>query len=203
MDFLSKINIILNENNTLDEVVEILKTKCKPFVSAFKAQSPVDLLYRGIKNPKNGLYSILNVRKDRKPLSTPESVTKILDAEFLKYFGIKARTQTLFCTGLDGYAKEYGALYSIFPIGDFDLIWSPEIIDLFVTLPDNPEKLPPDEIIDLIDVKNNYKRGKNQLKKAIASGYEIMVVCDSYLAVKMGIDVHSFKKDLIKIIKSL
>ena len=74
----------------------------------------------------------LKVRTNREPMSTCKEIHKISDSIFYKEFGIKARSETLFCFPDWREAKSYGTYVNIIiPIGKFDFIWSKKIKDFY------------------------------------------------------------------------
>jgi hypothetical protein len=67
------------------------------------------------------------IRTDRKPKDTPLEMHQLLDKQFQKRFGIKARSNSLFCyfRNINSYLRDrsgYGVPYYIFPIGNFKTI---------------------------------------------------------------------------------
>jgi hypothetical protein len=73
----------------------------------------------------------LDVRKNREPLTTCKEFHELADKNFKKIFGIKARSETLFCFSGEKSSHSYGSYSSIIiPIGKFNYIWS-KIIDDF------------------------------------------------------------------------
>lgn len=155
-----------------DEAVDFMEKNCKPFLKAKRNLNPDDFLYRGIRGVPYDIF-MRDVRKNRQPLSTKREKHLELDKLFYEKFGIKARSQSLFCTSSPSDAKSYGPAWIIFPIGEYKILWSPEVVDLFVYLTQHPSK-PLKEVVSL------YRMGG--LKDAIKSGNEIMVSCDRYLA---------------------
>lgn len=75
------------------------------------------------------LYKI-PIRKDRKPMTTARLKHKHIDEWFNEKFGVKARSTGLFATPSFDDAGTYGTPGLVFPIGG-DVIWAPEIGDLF------------------------------------------------------------------------
>lgn len=94
------------------------------------------VLYRGTAKPVTKTM-ILPVRKDRKPSDTPEYLHYILDGYFYQRFGIKARSQTVFCTQSLMMAKRYGGAVSVIPKGKATFIYSRKIQDLYGALDNN------------------------------------------------------------------
>lgn len=125
----------LNEQNdgNIKEILEKIKKDCQPFLKDLKKASPLDdLLYSGRKKSESAFKG--TVRKNRNPKDTPLDVHNWLDNWFEENFGIKARSNSIITTGDSDVAKGYGNLYVIFPIGNYEIIWSPRINDLYTKL---------------------------------------------------------------------
>jgi hypothetical protein len=139
-----------------------------------------------------------HVQTERQPLDTPETVHKVMDEIFYKKFKVKARSQSIFCTGSEGIASAYGNPFLIFPIGKFTFLWSPQTKDMYDRIRRMGDEVnvrldrgarPSEEDLEkainfMEQVANGYI--KRDLQKAIASGHEIMVQCREYFAVDMG-----------------
>ena len=63
--------------------------------------------------------------KKRKPVSTPIEVHNFANAYFEDEFGVPFRNG-MFCTGDSTFARDYGNLYLVFPVGNFKYCWSPK-----------------------------------------------------------------------------
>ncbi|RUM46236.1 MAG: hypothetical protein DSY46_00480 [Hydrogenimonas sp.] len=93
----------------------------------------------------------------------------------MKKFGIRFRSQSIFCTGDIQSAKQYGEIAVIEPIGDFEICWSPKCHDL-IEIEDYPWMS-----IEEFIIENEYQIGN--LQKAIKSCNEIMLFCEKYKVV--------------------
>ena len=71
------------------------------------------------------------VRKDRVGKDMPEEMTHFFNVEFLKHFEFAPRSEGIFCTGKKSIADGYGWPFLVFPIGEFEYIWSEKVNDLF------------------------------------------------------------------------
>lgn len=117
----------LNEETTnSEEIIKILKKDCSEFLKLTNINNP---LYRGLKF--NMFFEKIKLNKNRKPVDMEQNISDILDDGFNSIFKVKARSQSIFCSGLDSNASKYGILYYIFPIKKFNYIWSPIIEDLY------------------------------------------------------------------------
>lgn len=153
------------------EILELIKRDCQPFLK----HHPDGLMFRGMKNKGVGAFK-QSVRGDRKPKNMLPELHSKIDDWFQTKFGIKARSETVFVTGDFNDARSYGKAYAVFPIGEFDFVWSPEVGDLFIVLHNETPSEVPDRLADL-------KYQTTDLKAAIDSYYEIMVRCKEYYAV--------------------
>lgn len=167
----------INEEN-IEDTIALLEKDCQPYLNKLSSRYFLkhDLLISGRNESKN--FITKDIRQDRKPRDVYPEIHEYIDKQFNKKFGIKARSQTLFCYSKVGDVSSYGNAYYIFPIGEFDVIWSKEWRDLYSTRPYMDlgfEKYKPffkDSIL------NTYEKGN--LKKAINSGNEIMLYCKSF-----------------------
>lgn len=99
--------------------------RCQPFLKESKGT----FMYRGMHGRDKMGYRV--PRKDRRPMDTPFGISNIVDDELQKQFGFKGRSQALFTTGKKGMAQRYGPSYAVFPQGDFNYVYSPNISDSF------------------------------------------------------------------------
>lgn len=175
--------------------IDLIRRDCKPFLNIWDQYG----LFRGmnlkseekvigtIKNQHAAAYKNFEVykrkvRKDRKPLSTSDKRHVEANKWFEDNFGVKARSEGLFCypKGLWQNASEYGKMYLIFPIGEFKIIWSPEVKDLFMQIDFGKEirRKNIDELLGSLEFQDN------DVKAALKSSSELMVICDEYYVVE-------------------
>jgi len=170
----------LNESiSDPDEIAFLIKKDCKPYLKQLNKLnfSNYNLLRSGRRNV--GYFKKLSVRMDRRPIDTPMDIHNWLDNWFHKKFGIKARSQTLFCTSDISFAGSYGSsIYYIFPISNFEIIWSNIVKDIY-----NQDSFRMGlEIFQerfLAGIRPN-SYGKGDLQGALKSGNEIMLYCKEY-----------------------
>lgn len=106
------------------EFFKQLVNDCQPFLNDIgKNNFDSQILWRGMSKSK-GSAGIANVNKNRKPLDTDISIHNIFDEWLFNTFGIKARSETVFCTGSEFTATGYGTAYAIFPVGEYKFIYS-------------------------------------------------------------------------------
>ena len=127
-------------------------------------------IYRGFSKLEDLPY-VKNTRKNRIPKNLNLRDHKLADQIFYEKFGIRFRSQSVFCTGDISSAKCYGDVAIIKPIGNYKICWSPICHD-FIEVEQSHLN-----IIDFIE-ENRYKIG--DLKEALDSGNEIMLFCERY-----------------------
>lgn len=165
----------MNENNTLDEIRNILKTKCKKFLREFLPEfNGVYYMWSG--RNISGYYDVRQVRKNRKPMSTPVKVQDRVDDMFEDEFGYRPRSNSIFVTGYRKEASTYGNVNMIFPLYDYKYLWNPKIKDFFISV--NYDQMQENELRRLI---KSYR--DDNLKEALSSKVEIMLTCKEYLVV--------------------
>lgn len=127
----------------------------------------------------------LKVRKDRSPANMHFDLHKSLDNWFKKNYGFKARSEALFVSlaDKDGFvtANIYGDTYLIYPIGEYNYIYSKKYADLWNSV-DIIDPYSDDEYIDIFMKRGNYVFNKNIND---AEDAEIMIDCDEYYAVEI------------------
>jgi len=188
---------LLEEEDDDDEdriltLAELIKQDCKKFL---KERSKDKLIYRGMSRsirPSGQVmigsstvpYYEKVVRNDRTPVSMPGRVHNMLDDWFYRKFHMFARSSTMFCYGEGAIkaASQYGKIHAVFPIGNFQYIWSKKVHDLFNLLDskqiiDNPHEE------DVVDLLNSLGYKSDDLKGAMSSSAEIMIKCYSYYAI--------------------
>jgi hypothetical protein len=136
-----KITELLAEDiSQLNVLIKLLKRDCAPFLREVEAP-----LYRGIYTRSSSLKKMGpdlfrgTVRKDRRPKDSSEELNANLNMGIERHLGIKnARDTSLFCSFSMSQANSYGTeVFLVFPIGDFQYIWSPFIADAYAALEDN------------------------------------------------------------------
>ena len=159
------------------ERIELIWKKCQPFLKQMKSSNfeNENLLYSGRRTGSQ--FAKKKVRKNRRPKDTPLDIHEWVDEWFYNKFGIRARSNTVFCINNRNYAMTYGKAYVVFPIGKFEVIWSHAIEDLYdkATMDMGLEYWKNDF---LSTYTKTYKKG--DLQGALKSGHEIMLHCKEY-----------------------
>ena len=181
------------------KVISELK-KCKPFINDLLKCKPFSLLYSGRRTSEN--WFVKNVRKDRKPRDMKIEIHNILDEVFYEKFGIKARSQTIFTTPNYNQTKTYtgtaGSAYIIFPMGEYEIIWSDRIYDLYGEIVGMYSKTKK----DFSEFVGEYYQ-KGNLCNAIRSKTEIMLYCNRYVAIKASREFEYAGSQAMEEIKNL
>lgn len=91
----------------------------------------------------------------------------------------------MFCTGDAGEASNFGRVFQVIPVNHFNYTWSPRVVDANYKFSPEYIGVSYDDLDDqewtaLFD--NMFFRGDDgSLRKAIASGHEIMIHCQNVL----------------------
>ena len=104
--------------STVQDKVQQIWHECKPFLEASNGIP----LYRGMKNLA-GKGTVLKKRvrlDDRTPKDMAGDLHNAINNFFVDKFGEEFRN-AMFCSGDDTEVTTYGAIYQIFPVGDFYL----------------------------------------------------------------------------------
>lgn len=114
---------------TVDDFQKMAKD-CKPFLKRLKRNNFDWFIFSGRKGTYKPFEKI-KIRKNRKPKDMPEIIHNALDEEFRDRFGVKARSQSFFVLMSPQATTEYGKPHYVFPVGDYKLIYSYKIDDLY------------------------------------------------------------------------
>lgn len=183
------------------KIVALLQKDCAPFM---KECVRGGFLYRGINSLNHGDAVLTvehngdeipvykkSVRQDRRPLNTSEEGQAMYDKWFEKKFGYKVRAESMFCFPEDMKQNidQYGSECLVFPIGDFQYVWSPKVADLQMYA---GERLGYASEIEVMLMLNKAGYKSTGLVSALGSRSEIMVRCKSYYAipVEFTFDIH-------------
>ena len=164
----------LNEKElSNEEILALIEKDCKPFLTDWRKLKTDKFLMSGRKD--DTFFTKKKVRKNRKPKSTPLSIHKLMNHWFHEKFGVKSRSNAVFCSFNEKLSNYYGKLFSIFPIGKYNAVSSKSISDLFVLFT-NMQEVNHQEIIKAME-KGNYT------DKLTYHENEIMITCKKYYMV--------------------
>jgi len=170
---------------------ETVKSDCAPYIKEISGDVSGTQLHRGVIGTKKP-YIAKRVRlEDRKPKDTSPEVHDAINQYFTKKFGAPFRN-AIFATSDVDQAGEYafggyrtGEIYTIFPVGKFKYIWSPQIPDLLDSIYeyDLPGTTAGGEWKRFADERlSTYQ--STDLKSAINSSHEVMIRCEEYYGIK-------------------
>lgn len=115
-----------------------VEKSCAPFLKELRRCSKENLLLRGI----GGKYSdkILHVKTlkgTRTPKDMDHRLSEYIDDLFFKKFHLRPRSEGFFGAGGFSTVKSYGYVHIIFPVGQYEYLWSPDVRDLYSDFQDD------------------------------------------------------------------
>lgn len=112
------------------EFFDTIKKDCKKYLNEIKDPTKV-IAYRGINSNRDyGFISVKDARTDRLPLDTDKRLSDKIDEWFKHEYGVRFRSEAVFAIGNRTLASHFGTVYIMFPIGDYDYVWSPNYSDI-------------------------------------------------------------------------
>jgi hypothetical protein len=119
------------------DLIDFIKENCKPYLLK---KNPKTWLQKGSHN--HWLYKIQNIHTDRQPRDSSLTVHDFLNDVIEQAGATVNRSNCSFAAAYDtlkhGHSlMEYGNLYYVFPIGNFDITWSKWISDPYRVLDKN------------------------------------------------------------------
>lgn len=192
-----------SDDISIEEAAEIINTRCdewKKFTGGFPTDNLNWIIYRGMRVHFGADFALKSPRSNRRPLTTNEDVHAFADEYFQQKFGIKFRSNSIFTSRSTELAKYYGDVYAIFPLDRVSFAWSEKVEDFTNDSADyrkrklgtaSKEPLSKDETFEMLD-SFEYHFNDNSLKDEYFKyrdykGYELMIACDEYLAVRAEI----------------
>ena len=179
------------DDEELELIAKHLKENCQPY---FRQWAPHHYLYRGIEGEFTS--GIFTTRKQREPSDTPLWLHNALNELFEKKFGWKVR-DGVFATHDTEVAQHYGdAVYCIFPVGEFEYVWSPHVADFYTAMEENLKEWQAavaakdyTPIAEWIEKAEYTNKGLRKLATANESRYgtfinEISIKCEKYYAIR-------------------
>jgi hypothetical protein len=141
--------------------------------------------YRGLSNGDCPTAPvIIRTRKDRKPRDLPLHIHDQADSWFNHRFGIRYRSQAVFVTGsrfiAQNYANSPRHVVRVIPLGAYRYCWSPKNSDLLFYRTKQ-------DTIAVEDYLESSGYAESGLRSACTSGNEVMLFCDSYIAIPVGL----------------
>lgn len=142
--------------------------------------------YRGVslRHPLDKA-TIIRPRKDRRPRDTNSGIHEVADKWFLEKFGIAYRSQAIFATPqfyvAQGYAASPEHVVRVIPLTEYNFCWSTKISDMLMLC------MSPSDTRTIIQRLNEADYVDTNLSSAHESGNEIMISCDSYISIPIGL----------------
>lgn len=169
----------------MEDIATYLRLNCKPYLREIKYLPNFFPLYRGMKHNSEDFVSKDVRLDDRRPADMDDIVHSQLNSYFNSKFGQPFRN-ALFVAGTPHVAESFGKLYTVFPEGDFEFVWSPNVYDLHSEHGDLLlERLEEDGVEEFIEYMDSLGYTNKDMIKAIESNSEIMIRCKSYAAVRV------------------
>jgi hypothetical protein len=113
-----------------EKLKSAINKDCKPFIKEIKVAK--NLLLRGVKPYAVPIvFTVKNVRKDRKPRLVDKELHKRIGKLSKKLFGWNIREEGVFTTISYSIARHWGQPIIVFPIGKFKYVWSDNVEDLY------------------------------------------------------------------------
>lgn len=129
----------------VEPILETIAAECAPFIRANHSMLTGShvwkrWLYRGMRLPSDVVIVAGEPRSDRKPKDTTIFWHNLLNKFFMQRFGYPYRNGTFVSTHL-ATALDYGNPFVIFPRGEFEICWSPDIRDATEEMTDPVDNL--------------------------------------------------------------
>lgn len=193
-----KIEELFEEQFSINEIIDKIQKDCQSYLKSINNELYSYSLRRhfvGLSNPPPFFEKA--TRRDRKPMDIPLEYHNFIDKWFYRKFGHHYRSGAVFAFGVKGTPDRS---YSIYPIGNFEIVWSPIVKDLYEYIDEAEDQVAASggqsntelsNFLTPILEKANYRKGN--MKEAILSENEIMIDCEKYYAVK-----HDLNKRVVK-----
>jgi len=167
--------------------METVKLDSQPYLKEIDYNLRGNQLYRGVINTTKPFIAKTVRLKNRNPKDTSLDLHNKINGYFQEIYGAPFRNSIHVTSDLD-QASEYasntiktGNVYIIFPVGQFDFLWSPAVSDML----DSTMSEPWPELVD--KTLSTYQT--TDLIAAIRSGHEIMIRSKEYYGLKYSGDI--------------
>jgi len=146
------------------------------------------VFYRGMSNEyPTDRASLVVPRRDRRPRNSPLAFHEAADRWFESRFGVRYRSQGVFVTAHPeatlAYAASASHVMRVIPLSSYKYCWSPAVLDLIFAATKYADGAP--ESVNAYLDSVNYQQ--SELDKAHASGHEVMLSCECYVAIPVGL----------------
>ena len=149
--------------------------------------------FRGVSTRYSAQHpTVHNTRRDRKPKDSPIEFHEFADEWFCSRFGVRYRSQAVFLTSMKRRAVAFAAtpahVMRIIPLSVYRYCWSPHAVDLLFAA----RRLRGSGRAAIEGHLESLQYREDSLSEAHAAGNEVMLFCESYIA----IPVHLTRDDL-------
>lgn len=186
------------------ELVKLIQTKCAPFLKAgnftpmfrgeksrkihFDRDKTVTLLDFDGKPHEVSYAEIKHFNGEREPQDLSKSLHDWFGNRLKQEFGWNPRNSGLFVTGSFSQASNYSPVFMIFPVGDFQFVYSSKTSDLYVYLQNTGSyrtlSANPQENAEVLDRLYQELRFSNKhFEDALKSKHEISLRAESYILI--------------------
>lgn len=180
----------LNELHSSEFDIDKFESDCAKWLDVLRDAPQV--AYHGAQTHV-GHWTIMPMKHRTGPRDSPDEQHRKTNEFFKSKFGHECRNW-MFVTGSSNMARGYGELFTIFPIGDFQYLWSPQIEDFankteeFRTeirmqdrqLPYDMVKSEAQAKMDAFIREPGVWNFNTRIGAALKSGHEIMLDCKSF-----------------------
>lgn len=130
---------------------------------------------------------ISRVRNDRKPKNSPLHFHHVADAWFLKRFGVRHRSSSVFLTSRIVTANAYAAspdhVIRVIPTSDYRYCWSPRVSDLIFSA----EKMKSASEAEIEAHLDSLDYTDSDLNEAYKTGHEVMLNCEQFIGIPVSL----------------
>jgi hypothetical protein len=131
--------------------------------------------------------SVLTPRRDRRPKHSTTGFHEVADQWFKNRLGIAYRSQGLCLSSRPMSASTYAAtsahVMRVVPLSAYQYCWSPDVSDLLFAANRLAES-PPEAVVAYLDSVQYRADG---LQAAHSAGHEVMLYCEKYIAIPVGL----------------
>lgn len=176
-----------DKKDLIENIINTIKRDCKIYLENNNKRNS---LYRGISKNfsssfKNKYFNKLYSRSRKEPLHTNKLVNDYFNKVFEEKHGISnIRDVSIYVTVTKETAEDYGNIFIVFPIGDYNIWYNERVNDLFFKLrstKNEPELVHDYAIID--KYVSGYQATKN-IEELEINNVEGMLLCKEYYVLK-------------------
>lgn len=142
--------------------------------------------YRGVSsNHPLDRAVVIKPRQNRRPRDTKIDAHELADKWFLSKFGIAYRSQSVLITSqfyiAQGYAASPAHVVRVIPLSDYKFCWSTKISDMLMLCMSPSDTRPLEKRLEEAGYIDS------DLHSAHDSGNEVMLSCNNYISIPVGL----------------